>query len=253
MSKKDKWIIGAILVAISTVFNVFTASQINNYYNKQTSVYRLALKTTNKDKFNYIVDSQQGNVITYGKLTATNPVRFQEMKPSKKFLAVKRTLEEYTMHTETTTDSKGHTTTTIYWSWDDEKTDYKYAKQVELFGRKYDLSKFNVNGYFNYVDADKITNCNNGYSGHYYYLDGDTRYEYKVIPITISGSFIAQATGGTLKPIKNKSYIILSQEKYKNYLKERQNNNRFVAAFVVVMLSVIELGSIYIFIFDEEN
>ena len=250
MNLNFKWVGGIFLSVLCIFFDIIIATNINHHYDKRASIYRLALKTTNKDKFNYIVDSQQGNVITNAKLTAVSPVQFREMKSNQTFFAVKRTLEEYTMHTKTTTDSKGRTTTTTYWTWDDQGTDYKYAKQFEMFGRKYKLAKFDISSYFDHIDAKKIVNGDNGLTGYYHYLDSDTRYRYEVVPTTITGTFIAQAVNNTLKPVKGHSYIKVTHEKYKEYLADKQSKHRPVTIVVIIILLLVEAWLIINIIID---
>lgn len=245
MHDRDNWLLGIFLVTICILFDAFFIGTMHRQYSKENSVYRTALKTTDSDRFNYIVDSHQGNVITNAKIKAVKPVKFSEMKTGSGGLAVKRTLEEYTMHETTTTDSKGHTTTTYYWTWDDARTDRTYADQITMFGRKYKLNRFDVDSFFDDVDAKKIVNGNNGVSGRYHYISGDDRYRYEIIPTTIRGTFIADASSGTLKPLKGESKIGLSQEKYKEYLKERLSSHRLELALLVTFLVLAEGSAIF--------
>lgn len=250
MHNRDTWLLGLFLVTICAVFDIVTIGAINSHNAKKTEVYRMALKTTDPTRFNYIVDSHQGNVITNTKLKAVKAVKFPEMKANAGGLAVKRTLEEYTMHETTTTDSKGHTTTTYYWSWDYVKTDWKYADKITMFGRKYKLNQFSVDSFFNNIDAKKIVGGDNGLSGHYHYISGDDRYRYEIIPATIRGTFIANTSDGTLKPINGSSKIAVSTQKYKDYLKERQASHAGSIVLIAIMLVTIEVGTICYVLYD---
>ena len=251
MHNRDTWLLGLFLVTICAVFDIVTIGAINSHNAKKTEVYRMALKTTDPTRFNYIVDSHQGNVITNTKLKAVKAVKFPEMKANAGGLAVKRTLEEYTMHETTTTDSKGHTTTTYYWSWDDVKTDWKYADKITMFGRKYKLNQFSVDSFFNNIDAKQIVGGDNGLSGHYHYISGDDRYRYEIVPTTIRGTFIANTSSGTLKPIKGSSKIVISPEKYKDYLKERQASHTGSVALIATVLVIVEAGTIFYILYDD--
>lgn len=247
MSKRNKYLILITTIMFCVLVDIWIGAALNNHENQHASLYRTALKTTDKDRFNYIIDSHQGNVVTNTKLTAADPVRFHEMKSKQKFFAVKRTLEEYTMHTETTTDSKGHTTTRTYWTWDDQGTDSKYSRRLEIFGRKYKTSNFDINSYFAHVDAEKLVNDNNGLSGYYHYIDSDTRYRYEVIPVSITGSFIANTNRGTLAPISGEQ-IKISSEHYKDYLNYNLHGGEKKVILVVVLLILIEiLGIAYLY------
>lgn len=250
MHDRDNWLLGIFLVTICILFDVLFVGTIDRHYAKKTEVYRMALKTTDPTRFNYIVDSHQGNVITNTRLKAVKKVKFPEMKTNTGGMAVKRTLEEYTMHETTTTDSKGNTHTSYYWTWDDVKSDWKYAKQITMFGRKYKLNQFEIDGFFNDIDAKQIVGGDNGLSGHYHYISGDDRYRYEIVPTIIRGTFIANTSSGTLKPIKGNSKIAISPEKYKDYLKERQASHTGSVVLIAIMLVTIEVGTICYVLYD---
>lgn len=253
MHDRDNWLLGIFLVTICILFDVLFVGTIDRHYAKKTEVYRMALKTTDPTRFNYIVDSHQGNVITNTRLKAVKKVKFPEMKTNTGGMAVKRTLEEYTMHETTTTDSKGNTHTSYYWTWDDVKSDWKYAKQITMFGRKYKLNQFEIDGFFNDIDAKQIVGGNNGLSGHYHYISGDDRYRYEIVPTTIRGTFIANTSSGTLKPIKGSSKIAISPEKYKDYLKERQTSHTGSVVLIAVVLVIVEAGTICYILCDDDR
>lgn len=244
MNRQEKWFMIIFMVVVVFCLDCLLISGLNNHFDKKAAVYRTALKTTDKDRFNYIIDSRQGNVITSTKLETVQPVKFNEMKSDGKFLAVEKTLEEYTPHTQTTTDSKGNTTTTTYWTWDDQWTKTRYSDQIKMYGRKYKLSKFNVDDYFDHIDANRIVNGDNGLSGYYHYLNGGQRIRYEVIPTTIHGTFIANTDSGTLKPIKDCKKIRISQEQYQNYLKEHESNHHSEIITAAVVIVILELGGL---------
>lgn len=232
-----KLIAAIVFIVISVVIDIVVCAKVANHNRQQRSMYQTALKTTDKDRFNYIINSQQGNVITNARLTASEGVKFPEMTNKNKFMYVERTLEEYTMHTTVTTDSKGNIQTTTYWSWDDVRTDKRQTKKVSIYGKQYDASKFNVGRFLQDKSASKITN--EKYSS-YYYLDGDRRYRYEVVPIKIKGSFIAKAVNGTLRPIKGKT-IKVSDESYRKYLKEKLDPKVGGVVIVATMLIMVEV------------
>lgn len=244
MNQQEKWFMIIFLAVIAFCFDCLLINGLNSHFDREAAIYRTALKTTDKDRFNYIIDSHQGNVITNTKLEAVQSVKFSEMKSGGEFLAVEKTLEEYTPHTQITTDSKGNTTTTTYWTWDDQWTKTRYTDQIKIYGRKYKLSKFNVDNYFNHIDAKRIVKGDNGLSGYYHYLNGDQRIRYEVIPTTIHGTFIANTDNGTLKPIKNDKKIHINQEKYQDYLKEHESNHHSEIITAAVVIVILELGGL---------
>ena len=111
MSTRNRWLALIAMVAVAILIDIAVGVSMANHERQHTSIYRT-------DRFNYIVKSQQGKVVSYTKLTGDEPAKFHEMTTKRHFMAVRRTLERYTMHTRTVTDSKGHTHTETYWSWD---------------------------------------------------------------------------------------------------------------------------------------
>lgn len=248
MEKRTKWLISVAIIIFSIVIDSVVCIAMSNHVRKNNSLYRTALKTTDKDRFNYIVKSQQGHVVTHAKLVGGDAVEFPEMNTKHKYMAVRRTLEEYTCHTIITTDSKGNTQTETYWSWDDTTTNTRYSKKLSIFGKTYKLSKFAINTYFSNISAKSLIK---GVHTYHYYLDGDHRYRYEVIPISISGSFIADTSDGTLKPINGNKIEVVHQG-YKDYLKQNLDSKRWPTIFAAVVLITVELGFLIVVIDDGE-
>ena len=166
-------------------------------YEKQR-LYQTAIKTSDKDEFNYAIDSRQGNVLTYGTFTFLDLYKFPEM--DKEFAYVQKTKEEYTekerevcethYRTETQTqtrteyDADGnayeveyevevevpyeecHTET--YYEWDYVESDTLESKRVKFMEREYNTSQFHF-GFTRSIDASEIIK---GATDRYWYPDG---------------------------------------------------------------------------------
>ena len=165
MSERNKWLSIIGLIVLSILIDIAAGVGLANHERQHASIYRTALKTTDKARFNYIVKSQQGKVVSYTKLTGNEPAKFHEMTTKRHFMAVRRTLERYTMHTRTVTDGKGHTHTETYWSWDYAGSDEVHSKQLIIFGHKYNAAKFNLEPFYGDIDADKVINHGTGLTG----------------------------------------------------------------------------------------
>lgn len=250
MSKRNRWLIVIGLIVVSVLLDIVVGFGLSNKERQHASVYRTALKTTNKDRFNYIVKSQQGKVVSYAKMTGSDPAKFHEMTTKRQFMAVRRTLERYTMHTRTYTDSKGNTHTETYWTWDYAGDDEVHTKKLTIFGRRYSAAKFNLDCFYKDIDADKLINHGTGLSGGYYYLNGIERYRYEIIPIAVKGSFLADTNKGTLSPVKGKT-IKVSKENYKDYLDHNLHDGTtklLIAEFLLVLAeaNVIAYAGVFI-------
>lgn len=243
MSKRNRWLIVIGLIVVSVLLDIVVGFGLSNKERQHASVYRMALKTTHKERFNYIVKSQQGKVISYAKMTGSDPVKFHEMTTQRHFMAVRRTLERYTMHTRTYTDSKGNAHTETYWSWDYAGDDEVHSKKLSVFGRQYSANKLNLDRFYKDIDANKLINHGTGLSGSYYYLNGIERYRYEVIPMSIKGSFIADTSKGTLSPIKGNA-IKVSKESYKDYLDHNLHEGTTKLIIVEFLLVLAEANVI---------
>lgn len=246
MSTRNRWLTLIFMIAAAILLDIVTGFGIANYERQRASTYCTALKTTDKDRFNYIVRSQQGKVISYTKLTGDKPVKFQEMTTKRHFIAVKRIFERYTMHTRIVTDSKGHTYTETYWSWDYAGSDEVQSKSLTIFGHKYKAANFNLKPFYDDIDADKLVNHGTGLMGSYYYLNSMERCSYEVIPMSVKGSFIADTSKGTLSPVSGR-YIKVSKEHYKDYLNHNLYGGRVKVIVTVVLLVLLETGGIIYF------
>lgn len=246
MSTRNRWLALIGLIVLSILVDIVTGARLLNHERQHASIYRTALKTTDKDRFNYIVDSQQGKVVSYTKLTGIKPSKFHEMTTKRHYMAVKRDLERYTMHTRTVTGRKGHTHTVTYWSWDYVGSDEVHSKSLTIFGRNYDADKFDLSAFYDDIDADKLVDHGTGLTGSYYYLNSMERYSYEVVPMSVKGSFITDTSKGTLNPVGSK-YIKVSKEHYKDYLNHNLHDGTVKVIAIVVLLVLLETGGIICF------
>lgn len=239
-------IVGILLLALSFPIK----SKVIESAQSEQSVYRKAIQVPNKSDFDYAVETEQGNLITTGDLTAIKSVKFPEM--NKAYLAVKKREQIYTQHTRTTTDSKGRTHTEIYYSWDYAGGDEVQVEHIKFKGHQYKSKLFSFSDLFEDIDADKITNTKPGlFGGRYYYASGVRRYSYEVVKNKSKVSFIANAGKNGLKPLKNESKIYLEAKTIKEMSAEANESVRIAEIFFYVMFllvaALIEYGiySIY--------
>lgn len=211
--------------------------------------YITATQVSEKDRFNYAVDSRQGRILTNGNFTATsNLAKFDEM--TKGYTYVKRSKEHYTMHTQTYQCGKS-TCIRIYYSWDFVGDDYRSASTVNYFGRNYNSAIFNFDNFLQDIDTCVITNkskndglfsekhgCINGWSGSYYYIDNNDRYYYHIVPTNFNATFLTTTYDGTLRPVHQNS-IVLENKSIKQLLDD-VSSYKFVA-FVVFIISLFTL------------
>ena len=64
MSKRNKYLILITTIIFGVLVDIWIATTLNNHEKQHVNLYRTALKTTDKDRFIYIIDSNQGIVFT---------------------------------------------------------------------------------------------------------------------------------------------------------------------------------------------
>lgn len=240
-------LLGLILIGMATLG--IKGHMDSDGYKTQVN-YTTAIQSTQKDDFNYIVDSQQGRVLANGNFSTKDAkqARFPEM--NKGYTYVDRVKEHYTMHTYTTC-SKNSCTTHVYYSWDQVGSDDVYANYISFMGRKYPATLFNFSKY------DSATDCSNfsaaGTSGFFkgdkgcvdgdIYLTSDDRYVYSTVPLTFNATFLATTYGG-LKPF-NESSITLQNKSIQNVLKDVGKYQLISFWVVTVLLVLLTIAAIY--------
>jgi len=245
-----------IVVLLGLVFIVLCATGIkghmdSNGYKNQVN-YTTAIQSTQKDDFNYIVDSQQGRVLANGTFSTkdSKQAKFDEM--SQGFTFVERVKEHYTMHTRTSCSGSGknescHTET--YYTWDEVDANQAYADKINFMGRNYPSTLFNYSKYQRKTNACSFTAAGTG-TGFFeekhgcidgdFYLDDNNRYVYSTVPTTFNATFLATTYGG-LKPFNEKS-ITLQNKSIKQVLHDvgkYQLISFWVVTIILIILTII--------------
>lgn len=152
-----------------------------------------ALILDTDEQFHHGIDTDEGHVFSPFKIepeSTWQTTKFQEI--TDKFLMIEKIREEWTMHTYTTTDSKGRTTTHVYYSWDYAGSKKDYPKNVMFNGIKVPLESLDGFDFRTLkLSSENFNSKKYRISGIYAYetFNSDVRYYYKVIPIEITGSF----------------------------------------------------------------
>lgn len=242
-----------IIVLLGLVFISLACFGIKGHmdsdgYKNQVN-YTTAIQATDKDHFNYAIDSQQGRILARGQFTTTikNLAKFPEMTQG--FTYVNRTREHYTLHTQVYSCGKS-TCVRTYYSWDDVESQEVYSDKINLYGRTYPTTTFFMHKFLQKADACSITakdtntgffhskhGCESGWGGAYYYLDNDDRYTYSTVPLNFTASFLADSSGGTLKGF-SEPRITLQNKSLAQILKD-VGRYQLIAFWVLITLLVI--------------
>lgn len=225
-------------------------------YKKQVR-YTTAIRAEDGERFNYAVDSQQGNLLVHGEFSTKNEdlVKFDEMTQA--FTYVERVKQEYTRHTETYscgTSKAPRTCTRTYYSWDYAGSKDLVASTLNLYGRGYPSALFDLEKFKQDVDCKDFAEPNEakgwfsskrGCDNGKYYLDSDTRYYYRNVPQSFSATFLASSMGGGLNPVEERA-ISLKNASVDEELEAVGSYK--VWAFWVSLIFIILLSGIAIFL-----
>lgn len=184
-----------IAAAISvSAFFVFNSSFIAKDHDKISMMNRATI-ISSIDKFIHGMNTDIGHVFSVFELEGPTDRKYSTAFPEIKnqYLAVRKIREEWTMHTVTTTDSKGHIQVHTYYSWDYAGTTTDVPEKVIFNGIEIPYSVLdNQNWKKLHISHGTIAEVNNlRIRGEYVKkrFDSDTRWYYEVLPLKISGSF----------------------------------------------------------------
>ena len=155
------------------------------------------IKVTDEDILNYCINSQINEFLINGNAKAEQPVTLEELKGEYSY--IKKTKYHYESHIETYTESytdsngKVHTVTKTrtVWEWEYKNSEEWSTNTVKLLGKSFDYNNTshstNTIKYKDYgIKPNSLWK-----DDHYYYTDDDTRYEYSIVPLEFTTTFIS--------------------------------------------------------------
>lgn len=258
-----------LVVALAFVVFALGVSGIKNHIESngyKTQVrYTTAIQAEDENRFNYAVDSRQGNLLVNGVFSTEdkNLVKFPEM--NKSFIYVERVKEHYTMHTREICSGSGKTQscrTETYYTWDAVETEEQKSPKVSLYNREYSGDLFNFSNFLQDTSCEVITpaaekrgffSSKKGCEGREYYLDDNDRYVYKTVPQSLTASFLANSLQGGLMPVKENS-ITLEDKSIKQVLNDVGKYKLvafWTALIMIIMLLVLASGVAYAWVFQD--
>lgn len=250
MNDPKRIIIMALIAIVMLPLGWVIKGAIDSGGEKNARMYNTAIQATESDRFNYAVDSRQGNLLTNGQFTADKPAKFDEM--NKTYATVERGKETYEMKTREvcSTDSEGNESchTETYYEWDYAGGDDVASPTLTLYGRQYPSSMFNFDEYERSADCSELMPTTSfgwfqekkGCEDHYYYTDSETRYWYRVVDTSFAAGFIANVYDGSLKPI-NGNQITLKNQSVDQMI-ERANDYHLGGNLFVVFWCILIIG-----------
>jgi hypothetical protein len=241
-------ILGAITLLIQNV-----AEEAR--YNK-AKLYNTAIHAQTSDSFNYAVDSQQGNILTYGTFTTVDPVTHQDLH--NEYFSVNKIEEEYTQHIEyyeCGTEESPQTCTRTYYTWDYNGSNKTTASKLSFHNREYSASLFSI-PYSRTLNCDSIKlECKRGYvyeNNDWFANEGDIRWYYRVTDTNFSGSIFIDTKYGNFKPVEG-NLIAISPKTVEQQIKNA-NSTTDITIFIIVLFIINLIICIVLFkenVYDE--
>lgn len=183
---KREAVFSIIIVALMLIIGFMISATIDDYNVDQVEKYIKAIDITDKDTFEYGMQTNVGNAFLYGEIKAVDSVSYPLLK-DKKYIQIEKDIEKYTKHTRQVShkDSKGRTyyTTETYWTWDRIGYEKKSCKEITILGVKFKRDIVDLNS--EYIDTIKTG----------YHL----REKYYGVPAIVKGTIFATLKDNNLK------------------------------------------------------
>lgn len=218
--KKREVLASVSIVAIMLLIGVHIAGKISTYQMDKNEMYNKAVKIETKEMFQYGMDTNVGNAFVYGDLNAVDTVTYPELDGE--YMYVKKIEERYTMHSRTSTDSKGHITTTYYWTWDEVGEENVKCNEVSFCDITFKAEKII------FPNADYIKTIQ---------ASSHTRYKYYAVGTEYKGTLFTDLREKTISE-NSKFYNNLTIEKTLAYLESG------IALWVFWLFWIVLIGGV---------
>lgn len=255
-----RYILGLIAMFVTGSIGYVLASNYVSDSNQQATYYQTMQVAEDKARMEYLMQTGAGRTgINRATIKTDKPVSLDELTGQYQF--IKRTKEEYTMHTRTytTTDGKGHSTThtETYWTWDyagsvNKQSDNVFINGVKTKSSEIDLPTKDLELKKSMLD-NKITygiffKHKGWIDGHYYYTDSSTRYSYEYTPTITKYTIFAILKEKQILPLQGQSKIQTYNKSVENVKKQyNQTAREAKVAYIIVLVISIFVGLLVVF------
>lgn len=237
--KPREVLVTAGIVAIMLALGVMIHHSIAAGSQRRLEQYTTAVQISDAVQFRYGMDTNFGNALVYGTLSAVDPVSYPEA--AGEYLYIQKTEEHYNMHTRTvtTTDSQGntHTHIEVYYSWDYAGREARTCTRVQFLSQIFDRDKFYYQTQPVYLD------------GRRYLTEGHTRWYFDAVPAAFDVTIHTDLRDGTI-PDKPEMFLSQTPEEVVSYKIKYQNIPLII--FWVFWL-IVAGGAAAGFIYAENN
>lgn len=244
MTRDHKIILVFVGFVLSIGIGFLLTKEIRDNQYEKARLYNTAIQADEKDRFNYAVDSRQGNVLGSGTFSAKEPVKIEDL--SGEYFRISKNKERYTQHTRTYscgTEEVPQTCTETYYTWDYAGGD-DYESPILIFhDREYPTNMFTISVSRRVGCETILIDCKNGHryeNTGWWTSEGDIRWYYYVADTSFFGTILTDTREGTLAPV-HASKITVRNTDIPTVLKEANNqiaSTVFLSIWVLLTLGV---------------
>lgn len=203
-----------------------------------------------KNKIDYLINTKFGNALIYSTFITNenDSVTFDEIDG--KYSFIKRVKQEYIMHSRNVceTDSDGNELCHIeyYWTWDDVKTDRKYAKKLYFLGYEFEGEKLlnQINNTYLQLSKKIYKNKYRNINARYVYTKPDVRFYYEYIPLQIKGSIFSNLRNDKW----NNEYTLFKDMKPNEVIEYIENTRSYLKIVFAIIWIILTVVAIYCFV-----
>lgn len=180
---KREVLVSIVIVLVLLSLGFLIGNAIHNNASEENEKYFKALKVNNDPAmFNHAINTEIGNMVSYGVFTANDPVSNEMIKGN--YFAIRKVEEHYVMKTRvvTYTDSEGNTKTKTetYWEWDEVKREHFATESFTYLDKEFSYGFIPINHY-----SHKET-VKDGFLS-------DVRFKFYTIPKEFNGTLYSKA------------------------------------------------------------
>lgn len=170
-----------------------------------------------------------------------------------KFLYLEKNVERYTRHTRVVTDSKGHSHTETYYSWDHYDSDIKQIKDIKILNHEFknvplgfdNIKSVHLDKIINKKYEDKIAGNYIYPNGKYLHMVGDKRLSFNGVYDNSLISLAGEISNKTIIPYRKYNKVRVFNNGKEDILKQLKSQHSFHIIIYLIGVIVLTGGGTY--------
>ena len=193
---KREVIFSVIIASFMLILGFMISCKISDLMSDSETKMNQALQITDEEMFKYNINTNVGNVLCYGELSAVDPVTYPEL--GGEYMYVEKVKEECREHSRTVKSGKV-THIEYYYTWDKIDSEEIHSSNLTFLGEQFDYDKIDKPS-----DYFEVTIYSDGSTEEWHNEDGDwneegdIRYSYYVIDKSYNGTLETELKDNTI-------------------------------------------------------